>query len=255
MNLDELIIEGKQILNCEHFQDAFEKYKGWSQSIPDMLEKEGILPNKIGQIKVGMHFAETPFSSEENFSRLKVVVDETIKKLEKVTEGGMDILSRREAVFIIRQVLTNFYLHIKTMYYEKPHGNGTIKQEDLTRIKIGNEYDVQRILYSLLIPVFPKARVEVNTDSGYSGFRYDIYLDEYNLVIEVKCSRSNMTEKNLTDELGADAFHYQTETLFIFIYDKEGLIKNTAAFQAAHYRTKENFDKDVEVFIVQPVSL
>lgn len=61
------------------------------------------------------------------------------------------------------------------MYQEKPHGNGDIKQEDLSKIDIGNEYDVQRIFYSLLRPIFLGARTEVNADSGYNGFRYHIY--------------------------------------------------------------------------------
>lgn len=255
MNLEKLIIEGNQILVCDEFQKVYKRYKIWSQLVVDTLEQMEVPKEKISQIKVTMHYVETPFSQEENLKKLKGVIKVIIERLENVTENKSGALSQKTAVFIVRRVLENFYLHIKTMYFEKPHGSGKIKQEDLARIEIGNEYDVQRILYSLLKPVFPEARVEVNADSGYSSFRYDIYLDEYKLVIEVKCSRPNMTEKNLTDELGADAFHYKAETLFIFIYDKEDLIKNAETFKTAHYRTKENFDKDVEVFIVQPVKL
>jgi hypothetical protein len=69
------------------------------------------------------------------------------------------------------------------MYQEKVHGNGTIKKEDLDAIQIGNEYDMQRILYSLIRPIFPTAKVEVSDDAGYNAIRYDIKIDEYNIVI------------------------------------------------------------------------
>lgn len=35
-----------------------------------------------------------------------------------------------------------------------------------------------------------------------------------------------MTEKNLREELGSDAFHYNADYVFFFIYDKENIIRN-----------------------------
>jgi hypothetical protein len=135
------------------------------------------------------------------------------------------------------------------------HGNAKLKNVDLRRIQIGNEYDVQRILYALIRPIFPEARMEVTEDAGYKSVRYDIYLDDFNLAVEVKCTRANMTERNLTEELGADAFHYKTEHLLLFIYDKEGIVVNTDAFKKSFKRDRSKFGKNIETFIIQPILL
>ena len=141
------------------------------------------------------------------------------------------------------------------MYQMKTHGKGTIQQADLNRIKIGNEYDVQRILYSLLAPIFPEIRTEVDGDNGYSGTRTDIYLNQNKIAIEIKCTRKSMTEKDLVEQLGADGFHYQVNTLFLFVYDKEGIIRNVAAFEAAFRRTPQNGGKTIRAIVIQPVNL
>ena len=176
--------------------------------------------------------------------------------IEKLIEDGNKILNIIDtSLTIIRKILSNFYLHLKVMYQEKVHGNGTLKQEDLSKIIIGNEYDVQRILYSLIKPIFPSARLEVNDDTGYGGIRYDIYLENYDIVIEAKCSRSNMKLKKLHDELAADGFYYKSKYIFMFVYDKDVIIDNTEAFKLAFKRNGEDDGKNIEVFILQPISI
>ncbi|SJU05230.1 Uncharacterised protein [Clostridioides difficile] len=44
------------------------------------------------------------------------------------------------------------------MYLDTVHGKGNITNQQLENIKIGNEYDVQRILFSLIKPIFPNAK-------------------------------------------------------------------------------------------------
>lgn len=166
-----------------------------------------------------------------------------------------DVIQRPTAVLIIRRILQNFHKHLEAMYREKVHGSGTFQQKDLDRIRIGNEYDVQRMLYSLIRPIFPEARMEVTEDTGYRAVRYDIFLDEYDLVIEVKCSRSKMRERDLLEELGADAFHYPSSHLFLFVYDKEKVIANVDVFRKAYLRDKSSFGKDVEAVVLQPIDL
>lgn len=141
------------------------------------------------------------------------------------------------------------------MYQEEVHGNGTIRKEHLNAIQIGNEYDVQRILYSLIRPIFPTARLEVSDDAGYKAIRYDIKIDEYNLVIEVKCTRKNMTERNLTEELGSDAFHYKADHIFFFIYDKENIIRNVDVFTRNYKREKSDFGTNIEAIVNQPINI
>lgn len=186
---------------------------------------------------------------------------EFLKRLITDMENGLydiqqfKVIEQSVALEVVRRILNNFYKHLESMYQSPVHGNGTIKKEDLDLIKIGNEYDIQRILYALIRPIFPEARMEVNQDAGYRSIRSDIFLDEYNIAIEVKCTRTSMTIRNLTEELGADAFHYKSEYLFAFVYDKEKIILNIDAFKKAYKRDKKTFDKDVEAFVVQPITL
>ena len=107
------------------------------------------------------------------------------------------------------------------------------------------------MLYSLFIPIFPTIRQEVYSDNGYGGMRADLYLDMYNLIIEIKCTRKSMSEKQLIEELGADAFHYCADIIYFFIFDETGIIKNPEAFKAAFIREPQKDGKTVKVFILQ----
>lgn len=111
------------------------------------------------------------------------------------------------------------------------------------------------MLYSCLLLFFPTVRQETVNDNGYGGMRTDIYLEDYNLIIETKCTRKNMSEKKLTEELGADGFHYKADVIFFYVYDKEDIIKNPEAFKKAFLRGREKDGKMVRMFILQPIAL
>ncbi|MEK3761162.1 hypothetical protein MKZ07_22390 [Paenibacillus sp. FSL P4-0338] len=151
------------------------------------------------------------------------------------------------------RVLHNFDKHIYEMYQKPVHGNGTLKLESLGDISLGNEYDVQRLLYSLLRPIFPEARVEVPTDGGYKGYRFDIFIDSYETVIEVKCTRPNMSERKLTEEIGSDAYHYPKKHIYFFIYDKAKIITNVDAFCKNYNRTHDS--KQIHTIVIQPIKI
>lgn len=166
-----------------------------------------------------------------------------------------DLIDQGIAVTIITRLLKNFHKHIEEMYQAEVHRNGTLNQKILNEVKIGNEYDVQRMLYSIIKPIFPDARVEVPQDTGHKSVRFDIFLDDYNIVIEVKCTRPNMSERKLTEEVAADAFHYKADYLFFFVYDKEKKITNVESFEKAYSRNKEKFDKEVKAVVIRPITL
>lgn len=141
------------------------------------------------------------------------------------------------------------------MYKDKVHGNGKLSKTDLDKITLGNEYDVQRMLYSLLKPIFTNARLEVHGDGGYMGTRCDIELPDCDAVIEVKCTRGSMTERKLSEELGSDIYHYKTGKLFFYIYDKEGIIKNAEAFEKNYTKELKDPNRSIETYITQSVNL
>lgn len=229
--------------------------ESWITTITKILERE-FSDNKISndlQLKV--------FFEESN--KLKVAMDFLNSLITDIEMGLHDPIKKQEstdidqgnALKIIRNILSNFYLHIKEMYQADLHGKGTIQKEDLEKISIGNEYDVQRILFSLIKPIFPKARLEVSEDDGYGTIRYDIYLNDYNLVIEVKCTRPSLSEKKLKEEIASDIYHYKHDFIFFFIYDKEQKIKNKEVFVEAYSKDKESVGKKIETIIAQPLIL
>jgi hypothetical protein len=262
VRIAKLMEEGTGILNIvdTSLTKSMASFKTWKNEVETGLQELGIPKEIISNIKVSMHYKENIFSSEESKKKLSDVIENTLIQLKQLEQSSLgtsvtEELSESAALNVIRKILSNFYLHIKSMYQEKVHGNGTLKQEDLAKIIIGNEYDVQRMLYSLIKPIFPSARLEVNDDTGYSGIRYDIYLDNYDIVIETKCSRPKMKIKDLHDELAADGFYYKSKYIFMFIYDKVEIIENADAFKLTFKREIEKDGKNIEVFILQPISL
>ena len=199
--------------------------------------------------------SEMTQATKRGVSFLQNVIEDVSNDVYKNKHLVDNNIPKQVAIVVIRRLLLNFYKHIESMYQKPVHGNAKILKTDLDRIKIGNEYDVQRILYSIIVPIFPLARLEVTDDTGYNSVRYDICLDEYDIVIEIKCTRGSMSERTLTEELGSDIFHYQSKNLFFFIYDKEKIIRNVDAFTKVYTKQEESLNKNIETIVIQPIVL
>lgn len=200
-----------------------------------------------------------PLSSIENKSKVIATATEGVEVLELLetslnnTTIASNNLPISSALIVVNRILENFYTHIAAMYQSDTHGRAGITRELLDPIQIKNEYDVQRILYALLKPIFPMARLEKHADAGYLANRYDIVIDEYEICIEVKCTRDSMTESTLVTEIGSDIAHYTSKHLFFFVYDKKNMLKNKQLFEFNY--TKKESDRDIRTFVVQPVTL
>lgn len=249
----------EQIDKLKDLQDINEIKNAFKQinlSIREVLDSNEVL----AQIKSKEIYVENEYSkikTKESIIKAKEKVieylEELIVEINNVSSTFNDEISQEVAITIIKRILNNFYTHIETMYEQPPHGKAGITKEKLDNIKIVNEYDVQRILYSLIKPVFPEARVEVSNDTGVSTVRYDIFIEKYSIIIEVKCTRASMTERSLTEEIGSDIYHYKYNNIFFFIYDKEKIIKNKVAFENT-YNKRVN-EKDINTIIIQSVRL
>ncbi|WP_300347748.1 hypothetical protein [Clostridium sp.] len=219
--------------------------------------------NLISDLRKNTDYIKSDFSKLKNEENIRKARDRTLLFLEDLKmyfrEERYNLidyktkLDEETSILILKRILNNFYSHIKSMYIDKVHGRGTIKQENLEKIKIGNEYDVQRILYSLIKPIFPDARTEVVDDESVTSVRYDIEIESCNTVIEVKCTRPSLSERNLNEELGADSFHYSRKNIMFFIYDKENIISNIEEYKKV-YNNKFN-NKLLDIVIIQPVNL
>lgn len=89
----------------------------------------------------------------------------------------------------------------------------------------------------------------MSEDTGYSTVRVDIVLDAKS-VIEIKCTRSGMSQKRLIEQIEADMVHYGAESIYFFIYDKEKIIDNPLTFKST-YEMKMT-DKQIHIIIHQP---
>lgn len=216
----------------------------------------------IEKLKTKVYYQENGYSTQRTTENILKATENTIEYLKELVEDichqerivdGHCKLKKEEEIYIVEKMLNNFYLHIETMYQQPVNGKAGITKEKLDQIKIKNEYDVQRILYSLIKPVFPEARVEVVDDTGFASIRYDIIIERLSLVIEVKCSRASMSQRNLTEEIGSDIFHYNYNNLFFFIYDKEKIITDITSFRNT-YNTKID-SKDIKTIVIQPITL
>lgn len=214
------------------------------------------------QFRFKSHYSPNQFSERESKAELRDAISRAqhfLKSIDwdtKLGEAGQGSqLSLQTVIYILKQILHHFNQHLQIMYHDPVQEKGTIHKNDLDRIRIGNEYDLQRILFSLIKPVFLTARREVPVDAGYDSMRYDILLDDYDLAIETKCSRPSMSERQLTEEIGADITKYPVEHLFFFIYDKDRIIRNKEVFERNFTKSHKEVGKEVETIVLQPVML
>lgn len=251
MGINAIIMEGKELKEVSDKKELQSKYSLWCSKVRIYMKKAGFTEQEQEEVNVKMHYVENEYSENDAIISLKGSLSDTIQILEENAFILEDKTYKQRDLLLIEKIMDNFYLYYHAMYREPVHKRGTLVSETLEAIRIGNEYDLQRMLYSLLIPIFPTIRREVYSDNGYGGMRADLYLDSYNLIIELKCTRKNMSEKQLLEELGADGFHYCADHIYFLVFDETGIIKNPEAFKEAFVREPKKDGKAVKVFVLQ----
>ena len=226
--MEELIQEGQDLISIVNIEKLKDRYDTWCQRVMILLRTEGFSKEDQHEFIVKAHYTNNEFFPVESQKSILNAIKDATAFLDSIKSFTGSKISEETALTIVERILKNFYMYYQAMYR-----------------------DLQRMIYSILLPIFPTVRQEVNSDNGYGGMRADIYLKEYSLIIETKCTRESMTEKRLLEELGADSFHYKAKTLFIFVFDKKHIIKNPVAFEKAFKRDKEKDGKTVRLFIAQ----
>lgn len=254
MTIEKLILEGYDLINMEDPTELPKKYEQWRKEVT--ISVQNLFTDKDRNVlKVKMFYTENEYSAINTSASIKKAIQNTCLFLEEKSAFPEENKRFSPEIALVERILNHFPMYYLAMYRRPVHKKGTLRQDLLESVSIGNEYDLQRMLYSLLLPLFPTARTEVNSDNGYGGMRADIYLTDPDLIIEIKCTRETMTEKQLMEELGADGFHYHADVLFFFIYDKNSLIKNPEAFKRTFERDPETYGKMVRAFVLQPVNI
>lgn len=220
MDIKDIIREGIAIKNLSVKADIQSAYHVWCRNIRSFLKENSINEQLQNEATVKMHYTDNEYSESDTLHSLKRALTDTLDFLEE-NFGYLDsVRNNSTELELITKILNNFYLYYQTMYKSPVHKKCSLTQEKLDSVQIGNEYDLQRMLYAILRPLFPSIRQEVNSDNGYGGMRADLYLDSCDLIIETKCTRDSMSERQLTEELGADSFHYPADNI-CFLYGTE----------------------------------
>ena len=225
------IVELKAVKNSNDFESIL-------YSLRDFLKTLDMDPKCLMELEQRAYYPINEYSDKETRNNLDAAAKRVIEYLEEIMTGS-------PADDQLLTVLDNYYLFLESLLERPPHKRGSIQKEQLSGLKIRNEYDVQHLLYAYLKPLYPLARAEVSEDTGYGTVRTDIFLDSEH-VIEVKCTRNSMKLKKLTEEIEADMVHYSAEHIYFFIYDKEKIIENPQSFR----NTYENKVKGKQIHIV-----
>ena len=127
-----------------------------------------------------------------------------------------------------------------------------VRHANRRTLDVKDEYDVQDLLHALLKIHFDDIRPEEWTPSyAGSGSRIDFLLKDEKIVIEVKHTRTGLTDRKLGEELIIDIEKYKThpdcQQLVCFVYDPEGKLGNPKGIENDLMNTHEGF---VNVFIL-----
>ncbi len=111
------------------------------------------------------------------------------------------------------------------------------RREGRPTLTIADEYDVQDLLRGLLQLDFDDVRPEEWTPS-YAGnaSRVDFLLKNESIVVEVKKTRKNLGQREVSDQLIIDIARYRTvphcDLLVCFVYDPDHVINNPAGVES-----------------------
>ena len=121
-------------------------------------------------------------------------------------------------------------------------------------IEFSDEYDVQDLFYTLLLPWVDDIRAEEHTSSfAGASARPDFELRQYDILCEVKFVRDRSHAKRVNDELLIDITRYGNagdwQTLYAIIYDPGKHLRNPAGLKADLESANEKLD--VKTFVLQ----
>ncbi len=218
------------------------EFSAFLTDLRNFLKTLETAPQCLMELEQQAYYVINEYSDKETRDNLDAARKRVIKYLEEIMTGC-------PADDQLLTVLENYYLFLESLLEHPPHKRGGIQKEQLSGLKIQNEYDVQHLLYAYLKPLYPLARAEVSEDTGYGTVRTDIFLDSDH-VIEVKCTRRSMPQKKLIEEMEADMVHYHAEHIYFFIYDKEKMIENPQLL-CNIYENKVK-GKQIHIIIHQP---
>lgn len=230
----------EQNISVDEYDDLIEEI------ISDMIGKQEF--QIVKEIQFKANYISNKFSDESTIENMEKSKQSLLIYLRELVSEN--IQADKISVFLERY-LDNFYCFMEILREKVPDKRATLCKEDLSKITVCNEYDLQHLLYAAVKPLYPDARAEVTEDTGFAAVRSDIWISSIRAVIEAKCTRNKMTEKKLIEEIEADIVHYDADYIFFYIYDKYKIVKNKQAFETTF--NKKFDDKYIHVILQQPI--
>lgn len=125
-----------------------------------------------------------------------------------------------------------------------------LRGEYRATLDVEDEFDVQDLMHALLRLHFDDIATEEWTPSYANGaHRVMFLLDDGQLVLIVKKTRTGLSGKDLTGQLRADVEYCHTikqkATLLCFVYDPEGRIGNPRGLETDVTRITDQLTVDV----------
>ena len=231
--------------------DSIETYDAFIDKCVQSLYDEYEL-DVIQNVKNIGKYLKSPFSDKATKESMLKSKENLLFYLRKLLLKKQNVSQQYDNYFL-ENYLNHFYLFLEALKEIEPDKRASLKLENLQKIKIENEYDLQHLLYAILKLIYIDIRKEVVDDSGLSAMRSDFFIPSINASIEAKCTRDSMNYRKLKEEIEADIVHYNTDFIYFYIYDKVKLIKDREVFKT--YFNRRFDDKEVRVIILQPISM
>ncbi|WP_368658232.1 hypothetical protein AB3Z07_26080 [Metabacillus halosaccharovorans] len=206
------------------------------------LQKMGYFTDKslILEVPTGQRTRGGSVKEIEKHQEINLKVSQLYTRVLEVVGPSEDI----EVIKVLEIIFGKFH-RIARQMRKRHSGRSTLEVED--------EYDVQDLLHSLLHLYFDDIRPEEWTPSYAGGSRrVDFLLKMERVVIEVKKTRKNLTDKEIGEQLLIDISTYEAhpdcDNLVCFVYDPEGRIGNPKGIES-DLMTKSSEKLNVSVYI------
>ena len=223
--------------------DTVEEYEEFISKLHQMMKQETYKNDIVQNIRNKQKYMVNKFSKESTRENMLKAKENLLIYLDSILceeyEESSQFIQKE-----IERYLRNFYFFLEAFREVKPDKRASLTSENLKKIQIENEYDLQHLLYAVIKPLYPDARREVSDDSGVGTVRSDIKILSLNTIIEAKCTRTSTNLKKLTEEIEADIVHYKADYIFFYIYDKEKIIKDRHAFETNFNRSFKMYPID-----------
>lgn len=239
MTLEDLISEGTELASQTHgdmlgnlYINDRKHFSEWS-SVALMFLQE-CYPNHP-QVERFEHFVKRHDSSLDDCESMLAIL--------KAFNAIRPAAPHTDYDAILNTIFENF--HTCARQLRRRHSNRPT-------LEIRDEYDVQDLLNALLRLHFDDVRPEEWMPSYAGGSnRMDFLLKDEEIAIEVKMTRDGLKDKEVGEQLLIDIVKYQAhpncKTLYCFVYDPDGYIRNPKGLEKDLVAITDKID--VKVFI------